>query len=444
LQQAQQFARGRVTSLCVLSCPALHPSGIGYSIIPPGLAGGSAAFNLLKPGAGCVYQGPAPGHEQQAWGSYSGADIHVPSLTAWTAVSYAQHKSAYTSIPSNAGTWLQAFVPAHVSQSYNPSYSTPAPNVGLPRPLPGQQQQQQQQRAGDARGHDEVSYVHGGPEQYEHMDKGGSGDFYDDSADQVQVLPHPIGLHGHSGYSRGYESWAHEGLEQDEEGGAWDEEGDAHGSTTRAAASGSSTSIQRWAPEDADGTVAGKPTATAQPQAASSPSPASKPADDMLAKVRMWLSQATQHQQQQQQAPTSSSSSSTVSTQPTRVQQPGQGAALLQALVNPLQQQQPGSSKQPAVHAHKQHGRQAGHSASTLMPGPQVGASADAAAAAAAAAASSNQVASPGVQLPIVPLLAQLSGAFRSPAPHPDGGQQGQQQAQQQAQIYFDDYEAHS
>ena len=57
---------------------------------------------------------------------------------------------------------------------------------------------------------------------------------------------------------------------------------------------------------------------------------------------------------------------------------------------------------------------------------------------------SSNQVASPGVQLPIVPLLAQLSGAFRSPAPHPDGGQQGQQQAQQQAQIYFDDYEAHS
>lgn len=79
------------------------PAGVGYSVIPGNQLNGGAAFNLAKPGAGCVEQGGST-----AWGSYSGIDVHFPSYKVWSAVEYAFTKTDFISA-SNAGIWLNVF-----------------------------------------------------------------------------------------------------------------------------------------------------------------------------------------------------------------------------------------------------------------------------------------------------------------------------------------------
>lgn len=86
--------------------------GVGFSVIPPGLAIGSPAFNLLRQGDCCINQGIFKKREQSAWGASSGADIHFPSAVAFTAVEYSARPGSSATLPSNAGTWLQAFVPS--------------------------------------------------------------------------------------------------------------------------------------------------------------------------------------------------------------------------------------------------------------------------------------------------------------------------------------------
>uniref|UniRef100_A0A383V3P6 Uncharacterized protein n=1 Tax=Tetradesmus obliquus TaxID=3088 RepID=A0A383V3P6_TETOB len=84
--------------------------GIAYSVIPPDGSNGNFPINYAKvPGnetnPGCIKQIGVP-----FWGSYSGIDVHHPSLKVISAVETAWGVNRTGDLNSNAATWLSVFV----------------------------------------------------------------------------------------------------------------------------------------------------------------------------------------------------------------------------------------------------------------------------------------------------------------------------------------------
>jgi hypothetical protein len=88
----------------------LLAAGVAYSVIPPDGSNGNHPINYAKlPGnetnPGCIKQIGVP-----FWGSYSGIDVHYPSLKVVSAVETAWGVNRTGDLNSNAATWLNVFV----------------------------------------------------------------------------------------------------------------------------------------------------------------------------------------------------------------------------------------------------------------------------------------------------------------------------------------------
>lgn len=85
-------------------------AGIAYSVIPPDGSNGNYAINYAKlPGNEsnpvCIKQIGVP-----FWGTYSGIDIHYPSLKVVSAVETSWGVNRTADLNTNAATWLNVFV----------------------------------------------------------------------------------------------------------------------------------------------------------------------------------------------------------------------------------------------------------------------------------------------------------------------------------------------